>query len=62
MSTMTEKLKFALCGCGHIAPKWLKAISENPNIELVAIADPDQSTFKKIQEYSFPDVGYYFGL
>ncbi len=53
---MKDSIRFALCGCGHIAPRWLDAIAKNNKAKLVAVADPDSENLKKLDQYSFPDV------
>jgi predicted dehydrogenase len=50
------KIKFAMCGCGHIAPRWFDVFEENHDIELVCIIDPDPNSFKKIDKYSFSNI------
>jgi predicted dehydrogenase len=56
---MKKKITFALCGCGHIAPRWLKVFKSNPDISLIAIADPDKKAFDKVKEFSLPDVKFF---
>lgn len=51
-----QKLKIAMIGCGHIAPRWLDVFQTNNNIELVAIADPDPNSFLKLADYSFDKI------
>ncbi|QEE16059.1 Gfo/Idh/MocA family protein [Promethearchaeum syntrophicum] len=53
---MVNKVKFAMCGCGHIAPRWFDVFKTNNEIKLVAIADPDPNAFGKLKKYNFPDL------
>ena len=53
---MVEQIKFAMCGCGHIAPRWLDVFKTNSDIKLVAIADPDPNAFEILKKYNFTDV------
>ncbi|MCP4762219.1 MAG: Gfo/Idh/MocA family oxidoreductase [archaeon] len=53
---MEKKITFALCGCGHIAPRWLDVFSENEEAELIAVADPDNQAFEKLDKYNFKDL------
>ena len=48
---MANKVKFAMCGCGHIAPRWFDVFKTNNDITLVAIADPDSNAFDKLKNY-----------
>lgn len=53
---MKKTIKFALCGCGHISPRWFDVFKTNSDIKLVAIADPDPNAFDKLKNYNFPDL------
>lgn len=52
-------IKFALCGCGRVANKWLKAFDENPEAELIAIADPDPLAKKNIRNTKYEQIPFY---
>ena len=56
---MTDKIKFTMCGCGHIAPRWLKVFQENSDIKFVAIADPDPDALEKLKNYNFPELKFF---
>lgn len=45
---MSEKIRFAIVGAGVISPFHAKAITGNPNAELVAIADVEEDKAKKL--------------
>jgi len=53
---MVETIKFALCGCGHIAPRWLDVFETNSAIKLVAIADPNPKSFDRLKDFKDLDV------
>lgn len=59
MTPSTSPLKFALIGCGHIAPRWLDAFQNNPDVDLIAVADPDPKSFEKLSNYQFPNLKTY---
>lgn len=44
-------IRFVLCGCGHVASRWLDVFKTNKEIELVAVADPDPKSFDKIKDF-----------
>jgi predicted dehydrogenase len=56
---MVSKLRCALCGCGHIAPRWLEVFQELPDIELCGIADPDPHAFEKLAKYKLDHIPQY---
>ncbi|MCZ8517573.1 Gfo/Idh/MocA family oxidoreductase [Paenibacillus filicis] len=47
---MSDKMKFAIVGAGVIAPFHAKAITQNPNAELIAIADVELGKAKLLGE------------
>lgn len=51
-----------MCGCGHIAPRWLEVFSKNSDIELIAIADPNPDEFKKLNDFDLQNVKKYSNL
>ncbi|GIP33893.1 Gfo/Idh/MocA family protein [Paenibacillus sp. J2TS4] len=52
-----RKLRFAIVGAGVIAPFHAKAIASNPQAELAAIVDVEESKAKKLaEEYSVTDI------
>lgn len=52
-----RKLRFAIVGAGVIAPFHAKAITSNPQAELVAIADVEEPKAKKLaEEFSVKDI------
>ncbi|MGN7383989.1 Gfo/Idh/MocA family protein [Paenibacillus sp. SAFN-117] len=52
-----RKLRFAIVGAGVIAPFHAKAITSNPQAELVAIADVEKPKAKKLaEEFSVKDI------
>ena len=43
---MNKKIRIAMIGCGHIAPRWLDVISNNTELELVKPYKTSISTFE----------------
>ena len=56
---MPPKIRFAMVGCGHIAPRWLDVFAANPDTDLIAIADPNPKAFDVLKKYSFPHLHTY---
>ncbi|WP_457559307.1 Gfo/Idh/MocA family protein [Candidatus Harpocratesius sp.] len=59
MTSSFLRIKFALIGCGHIAPRWLDALQNDPNVDLIAVADPNPQSFDKLSKYKFPNLKTY---
>jgi len=51
---MTEKIKFAVVGCGHIGKRHAEMISRNPEAELVALIDTHDTDKIGTQNYAVP--------
>lgn len=55
---MTQRIKFAVVGCGNIGKRHLAVISEEPRAELVAFCDIDEGTCQALAEH-YPGVPWY---
>lgn len=51
---MTEKIKFAVVGCGHIGKRHAEMITRNEESELVALADVKDKSVLDIEKYNVP--------
>ncbi len=51
---MSEKIKFAVIGCGHIGKRHAEMISRNEECELVALIDVKEKTTLGIDNYNVP--------
>ncbi|PIF47089.1 putative dehydrogenase [Chryseobacterium sp. 52] len=51
---MSEKIKFAVVGCGHIGKRHAEMISRNPECELVALIDVKDKSALGIETYDVP--------
>ncbi|SHE73323.1 Gfo/Idh/MocA family protein [Chryseobacterium sp. OV279] len=51
---MSEKIKFAVVGCGHIGKRHAEMISRNPECELVALIDVKDKSLLGIDSYDVP--------
>lgn len=51
---MSEKIKFAVVGCGHIGKRHAEMISRNPEAELVALVDVKNPSLLGIEQYQVP--------
>lgn len=51
---MSEKIKFAVVGCGHIGKRHAEMISRNADSELVALIDVQAKEKLKIDQYTVP--------
>ncbi|AEW02972.1 oxidoreductase [Niastella koreensis] len=52
--TLNGKIKFAVVGCGHIGKRHAAMISNNPEAELVALADVKETIAKDVASYNVP--------
>ncbi len=50
MSVMTEKIKFAIVGCGSIGSRHIAVVDAEERAEIVALCDIDEARVKKISE------------
>ncbi len=50
----TDKVRFAICGFGHIGKRHAAMISRNPESELVAVVDVDPAQAAAAAEYGVP--------
>ena len=48
----TDKIKFAVIGCGHIGKRHAEMITRNPNCELVALVDVKPKNELAIEQYN----------
>ena len=51
---MSDKIKFAVIGCGHIGKRHAEMISRNDECELVALCDNQDKTKLNLEQYSIP--------
>ncbi|SNV42461.1 Uncharacterized oxidoreductase yvaA [Chryseobacterium taklimakanense] len=51
---MSDKIKFAVIGCGHIGKRHAEMISRNPECELVALVDVKDKSALGIDSYAVP--------
>lgn len=51
---MSEKIKFAVVGCGHIGKRHVEMVSRNPECELVALIDVKNQSELGIESYHVP--------
>lgn len=51
---MSDKIKFAVIGCGHIGKRHAEMISRNPESELVALVDVKDKSALGIDSYAVP--------
>jgi UDP-N-acetyl-2-amino-2-deoxyglucuronate dehydrogenase len=58
---MTDKIKFAVIGCGHIGKRHAEMIRRNEECELVALIENDEGIHQKLNEV-FPGVPVFFSL
>ena len=49
-----SKIKFAVCGCGHIGQRHAAMIQKNSSCELVALCDTDKEKLDQLDEYGVP--------
>jgi predicted dehydrogenase len=47
---MSQKIRFAIAGCGHIGKRHAAMIMQNPEAELVAMADVDPARDKEVSD------------
>jgi len=52
--TLNGKIKFAVVGCGHIGKRHAAMIANNPEAELVALADVRETVAKDVVSYNVP--------
>jgi predicted dehydrogenase/putative flippase GtrA len=50
--TMSQKLRFAVVGCGRMGMRRIKAISNHPQTELLCLADNDEERAKELAQDS----------
>lgn len=50
----SDKIKFAVVGCGHIGKRHIEMISRNPQSELVALIDVRSKKELNVEQYSVP--------
>lgn len=51
---MSEKIKFAVVGCGHIGKRHAEMISRNDECELVGLIDVKDKSVLGIENYDVP--------
>ncbi len=51
---MSEKIKFAVVGCGHIGKRHAEMVSRNSECELVALIDVKDKSVLGIESYDVP--------
>lgn len=51
---MSDKVKFAVVGCGHIGKRHAEMISRNPECELVALIDVECPAKLGLEKYDVP--------
>ena len=54
MELITDKVKFAVVGCGHIGKRHAEMINRNPEAELVAVCDIKPKEDLDIEKYDVP--------
>lgn len=54
MELITNKVKFAVVGCGHIGKRHAEMISRNPQAELIALCDIKPKDALGIEKYDIP--------
>ena len=50
----SEKIKFAVIGCGHIGKRHAEMIVRNPSCELVALIDVKEQAALGIEKFNVP--------
>ena len=51
---MSNKIKFAVIGCGHIGKRHAEMISRNSECELIALCDTRDESLLNIEQYNIP--------
>ena len=51
---MSDKIKFAVIGCGHIGKRHVEMISRNSECELIALCDNADKSLLNIENYNIP--------
>ena len=49
MKSKSKKVRFAIVGCGRVSSRHINALKKNPNAELIAICDINQSKLNRIK-------------